>query len=246
MSTKVQKRKPTIKELAQNITPKNRHKETDWGKPQGGEIMNKKAFGIVLIIVVIAVLALLGGGAVYYKSKISSTTDISNSDSTKPTTVPSPIVSQDKTAGWKTYRNDQYGFELKHPADWAELPAQTIQDTLSVGFLILQSNMSFEVKVIPNPDPDGKSLTSVRDILEDFDEQNKAELIAEIKKISGLEFLKLTNKNPMLTYEPKESLIVLSPDKKKTIIFSTVVLKNPPNLELAPKLELIASTLIFK
>ncbi len=77
--------------------------------------MNKKAFGIVLIIVVVAVLALLGGGAIYYKSKISSSSDTSNGDSAKSTAVPSPTASQDKTAGWKTYRNNYYGFEVKYP-----------------------------------------------------------------------------------------------------------------------------------
>ena len=34
----IPKRKPTLKELVQNITPQNRHKEMDWGKSQGHEI----------------------------------------------------------------------------------------------------------------------------------------------------------------------------------------------------------------
>jgi len=34
----VTKKCPSLKELVDMITPKNIHKETDWGKPQGKEI----------------------------------------------------------------------------------------------------------------------------------------------------------------------------------------------------------------
>ena len=34
----VSKQCPSLKELVDMITPKNIHKETDWGKPRGKEI----------------------------------------------------------------------------------------------------------------------------------------------------------------------------------------------------------------
>jgi antitoxin MazE len=32
------KHKPTLKDLVSEITPENRHSETDWGRPAGNEI----------------------------------------------------------------------------------------------------------------------------------------------------------------------------------------------------------------
>jgi antitoxin MazE len=34
----VRRRKYTLEELVSKITPKNRHPETDWGRPMGKEI----------------------------------------------------------------------------------------------------------------------------------------------------------------------------------------------------------------
>src|SRR3989344_5237748 len=35
-----------------------------------------------------------------------------------PTPTPMPTVSPTPTADWKTYRNEQYGFEFRYPSDW--------------------------------------------------------------------------------------------------------------------------------
>lgn len=35
-----------------------------------------------------------------------------------PAPVTTPLASQDKTAGWKTYRNEKYGFEVKYPEEF--------------------------------------------------------------------------------------------------------------------------------
>jgi antitoxin component of MazEF toxin-antitoxin module len=34
---RAQKNQPTLEDLVERITPKNRHSETDWGKPAGNE-----------------------------------------------------------------------------------------------------------------------------------------------------------------------------------------------------------------
>lgn len=36
--------------------------------------------------------------------------------------IPKPAQVADPTAGWKVYRNEQYGFEMRYPSNWHPLP----------------------------------------------------------------------------------------------------------------------------
>ena len=39
-----------------------------------------------------------------------------------PTVSPTPTATPDPTADWKTYRNEEYGFEVKYPNEWMLIP----------------------------------------------------------------------------------------------------------------------------
>ncbi|MBU4338530.1 hypothetical protein KKB43_04205 [Patescibacteria group bacterium] len=69
--------------------------------------MNQKGISSILIILII-VGVLVGGGLVWYYQK---TLQIIS----KPAPQVTPV---DETANWKTYRNDEYGFEVKYPTAW--------------------------------------------------------------------------------------------------------------------------------
>lgn len=76
--------------------------------PEQKHFLNKK------FIVTFVVLAVLGSGAyagIWYWQNQQLTNEV------VPTFTPRPI---DETANWKTYHNDQYGFEVKYPIDWFE------------------------------------------------------------------------------------------------------------------------------
>lgn len=59
-------------------------------------------------------------------------------------TVLSTFKFTDPTAGWKTYTNTQYGFEVKYPADWKEIVGTASQATLSKVSLVKPAGPSEE------------------------------------------------------------------------------------------------------
>lgn len=82
--------------------------------------MKQAGFAPVLIILVLAVITSLGGFLAYqnYRARLSPTL------TPKQTTQPSPSPKQieeatdsAETANWKTYTNEEYGFEIRYPID---------------------------------------------------------------------------------------------------------------------------------
>lgn len=69
------------------------------------------------LITVMLATALIASGATYAILNLQN----------KPPTQPQPITTQpssptsnpDQTVNWKTYKNNAYGFEFKHPPDWS-------------------------------------------------------------------------------------------------------------------------------
>lgn len=70
----------------------------------------KSGFGIIGIIIITAAVAVLGGGYWYWQSR----TEVS----IPPSSDQSPVVDEGDFTGWKTYRNEKYGFEVRYPNDW--------------------------------------------------------------------------------------------------------------------------------
>ena len=76
--------------------------------------MSKK---IIISVVAVVILALIGGGAVWYFKQ-----------SNKPVNPPvtenelgqnaSTTTENVDTSNWLTYRNEEYGFEVKYPKEW--------------------------------------------------------------------------------------------------------------------------------
>jgi hypothetical protein len=73
--------------------------------------MTKKQGFIMPIVLAIIAVALIGGGAYYFIKQKQSTTPVLPEQTTPTSAETQSSVPSD----WKTYRNEQYGFEFKYP-----------------------------------------------------------------------------------------------------------------------------------
>jgi hypothetical protein len=91
----------------------------------------QKGFAPILIAIIAGIVLLAGGGAYYYSKQnksldftdlmkgLSATTPKLESDTKQENP---PVVNSKDTSpiptGWKTYKNENYGFEISYPADY--------------------------------------------------------------------------------------------------------------------------------
>jgi len=73
--------------------------------------------------------------------------DISTSQ-TAPVAEGSGGVIEDETAGWKTYRNEEYGYEVKYPNDWINFGE--LLGGFNITSPIINGKADNRIQVIPN------------------------------------------------------------------------------------------------
>ena len=71
----------------------------------------KQGFSAILLIIILAVL--IGGG--YWAWKNQTITPPSVLSEVEETPTPSLGIDSEGVDGWKTYQNEEYGFEFQHP-----------------------------------------------------------------------------------------------------------------------------------
>jgi len=97
--------------------------------------VNQKGIAPIAIILIIIGVLVVAGGLYYYQTQTEP-------DIIQPSPTPSPQpTTQDETADWKTYRNDEYGFEFKYPGEYEmDINKNTPLDDLVFDFTFIHSN----------------------------------------------------------------------------------------------------------
>ncbi len=78
---------------------------------------NKNQLGlsaIIVAVIIVLVVVSAGGILVWYKGWLPKI--ITQKVTPTPRIAPTPTPNE--TATWKTYRNEEYGYEVKYPEDW--------------------------------------------------------------------------------------------------------------------------------
>ncbi len=79
--------------------------------------MTKKAKTIIIAFVVIIIIASIG----YGNNRVSDTGEMPLHPEEKISEITKNVVlktaTPNETDGWKTYRNEEYGFEVKYPQE---------------------------------------------------------------------------------------------------------------------------------
>lgn len=111
--------------------------------------------GQVLIFLLVGILIIAVVGGAYYLGRSTSPKPSSNpvviSQTSQPTPDPS---SSDETANWKTYRNENFGFEVKYPSEWM------VKDLVDYVYI---TNGSLQFQVYPEGNGRGLYTTPTRE-----------------------------------------------------------------------------------
>ena len=96
---------------------------------------------------IVAVIAILIGGGILALS-LQKETPFQIVETVKPSVVTEygdVDGSTELTASWQTYRNEEFGFEVKFPADWAQ--PRELKDRV----IVSSSNMDPDFEIVIRP-----------------------------------------------------------------------------------------------
>lgn len=190
----------------------------------------------IAIIIIVVSAVIVGGGILVYQYKFAP-------EESEFTLTPPP---KDETADWKTYRNEEYGYEIKYPKDW-EARDYTQENCFpqnpcvsSIGIHSPIPTDWIGVAIFDNPD-----MLSVKDWLSKF---RKLEELEKLEEFSLKEVEIGGTKGLRLTYLPSRPGAVTLQDaiyiSKRGFVYM-ILLPGLPSPEIQEAIDQILSTFRF-
>lgn len=102
---------------------------------------NHKLFLPVAAIVAVLLTVSLALGA-YQLGKSQTSPVTSSNPAVVPQATPPATPTPDPTAGWKTYTNEEFGFQIKYPSDW-QLNGKMITSPQGDSLSLLVNNLGY-------------------------------------------------------------------------------------------------------
>jgi len=103
---------------------------------------NQRGFSKIAIIIIVLILI---GGAYFVFSKKGENVIVQNAKNQNSQSSNSSI-DQLSTDNWKTYRNDEFGFEIKYPFSWLY---KDVSDANLSAYLVLGAKKDFDNNILP-------------------------------------------------------------------------------------------------
>ncbi len=148
-----------------------------------------------ILIAILAVLVVALAGVLGYQKL------------TQPETTPivanQPVVqNKDETAGWKVYKNEQYGFEIKYPNDWK---------ILHEGYY--KEDVPYEISFSPTAESVGSAPISILVSINNFESIQKVGGYDELVSEKDINFNNIVSKFQIMNGPEGEVARIIVPLK---------------------------------
>ena len=155
----------------------------------------QKNHGFSSITLIIIAVLILGGGYWLWKKElripdksnpvVDTNVELSTNSNGNPSTPSVDMVS------WKTYRNEEYGFEFQYPGDWESCPIYIDHITGTKNLVCFKDTFSSSKLLVLTEMKEHKNIPTLSELKKYYD--NYSRLLVEERDLDQFKFLTVGN-----------------------------------------------------